>query len=140
LVEEYFRQEHFSLKRLLSSISTETCEPKLVIVHTRSENLIHTIPCLSADRTSDEMDVLDTVRKLVHNNPELLVIENLNRIRSEGAMRGSIQAWVNHQSRKLYLIIVDMSQDGAFDRGTFILYNDFERIWDNLTKLLCCVE
>jgi hypothetical protein len=96
-------------------------------VHTRSENLIHTIPCLSADRTSDNVDVLETVRKLVHNNPELLVIENLNRTRSEGTMRASIQAWVNHQSRKLYLVLVDMSQDGAFDRGTFMVYNDFER-------------
>jgi hypothetical protein len=140
LVEEYFRQEHFSLKRLLSSISTETCEPKLAIVHTRSENLIHTIPCLSADRTSDNVDVLETVRKLVHNIPEQLVIENLNRTRSEGTMRASIQAWVNHQSRKLYLILVDMSQDGSFDRGTFMSYNDFERYWDNLTKLLFLIE
>jgi hypothetical protein len=133
LVEEYFRQEHFSLKRLLSSISTETGDPKLVIVHTRSENLIHTIPCLSADRTSDNVDVLETVRKLVHNNPELLVIENLNRTRSEGTMRASIQAWVNHQARMIYLILVDMSQEGAFDRGTFIVYNDFERYWENVT-------
>jgi hypothetical protein len=119
LIQEYFRQEHFSLKRFLLPLSKEACELTLAIVHTRSEHLIHTIPCLSADRTTNEKDVMDTVRKLVHNNPEVLVIENLYRIRSEGAMRTSIQAWANHQSRMLYLILVDMSQEGCFDRGTF---------------------
>lgn len=103
-------------------------ELKLTIVHTRSDHLIHMIPCLAADRTSDDPEAIDIVRKLIFHCPEVLVVENLNRIQSERAIRTSIQAWIGHESRNLYLMLVDMNQEGSNDRGTYIFREDSKSI------------
>ena len=79
--------------------------------------MIHMIPCLAADRTFDDPEVVDIVRKLIFHCPEALVIENLNGIKSERAIRASIEAWISHKSRNLYLMLVDMNQEGSRDRG-----------------------
>jgi ATPase family associated with various cellular activities (AAA) len=125
LIEEYFRQPHFSLLQFLSSMSPRENELKLTIVHTRSDHLIHMIPCLAADRASDDPEVIDSVRKLILHCPEVLVVENLNRISSERAIRTSLEAWISHESRDLYLMFVDMNQEESNDRGTHISLEDF---------------
>jgi hypothetical protein len=120
LVLEYFEQEHFSLKRLLARYSTRSSLiHNLTVVHTRSDQFIHGIPCLPADRlvSSDSSEAMDAILKLVHDNPHILVVEHLARLRSDGAVRGAVQSWARHDTRNVFLMVVDMSNDGALDRG-----------------------
>jgi hypothetical protein len=121
LLHEYFQQEHFSLKRLVNRYSLLRCRSaNLTVVHTRSDQFIHSIPCLPADRivSIDDGKTVDTVLKLVHDNPDVLIIEHVERLRSESAVRGAIQSWAQHASRNIFLMLANMSQAGSFDRGT----------------------
>ena len=105
---------------MLARYSTKSsAAPNLTVVHTRSDQFIHGIPSLPADRavSSNDNEAIETVLKLVHDKPHALVIEHLARLRSEGAVRGTIQAWAQHDTRNVFLMLVDMSQEGALDRG-----------------------
>jgi hypothetical protein len=122
IVHEYFEnQEHFSLKRLLARSTTKNSDhPTLTVVHTRSDQFIHGIPSLPADRgiSSEDSETIEIVLNLVHDRPHAVVIENLARLRSEASVRGAIQAWAKHDTRNLFLFLVDMSQEHSLDRGT----------------------
>ncbi len=122
IVHEYFeQQEHFSLKRLLARTTTTNFgHPTLTVVHTRSDQFIHGIPSLPVDRgiSSEDSETIETVLNLVHDRPHAVVIENLARLRSEASVRGAIQAWAKHDTRNVFLFLVDMSQEHSLDRGT----------------------
>jgi hypothetical protein len=118
LIDAYFEQEHFSLKRLVKRYSSK--ENSLTIVHTRSDQYIHRIPGLSADRSNayEATDAIDIVSKFVHELPHELIVEHLSRLRSEASIRGAIRVWSQHEIRNVFLLLVDMSAEGALDRGT----------------------
>jgi hypothetical protein len=61
---------------------------------------------------------VDTVLKLVHDNPDVLIVEHVERLRSESAVRGAIQSWAQHASRNIFLMLSNMSQVGSIERGT----------------------
>jgi hypothetical protein len=118
VIESYFEQEHFSLKRLLSRYSSR--RNSLTVIHTRSDQFIHSIPCLPADRSiSDPCEAIDIVLNSVHGMPHELVIEHLSRLRSEASVRGAIRLWLQHDTRRVFLLLVDMSQEGALDSSKF---------------------
>ena len=96
--------------------------PNLTVVHTRSDQFIHGIPCLAADRpiSSDDSEAIEIILKLVHDKPHLLIIEHLTRLQSEGSVRNAVQSWAQHTTRNVFLMLVDMSQEGALDRGTLM--------------------
>lgn len=123
VVQEYFRQEHFSLKRLLAKLSQQMSECNgLNIIHTRTDQFVHRMPSLPADRgmSADNKEAIDTVVNLVHDQPHLLVIEHLSRLRSEALVRGAIQAWAQHPTRNVFLLLVDMAHKLALDRTNFV--------------------
>lgn len=117
VVQEYFSQQHFSLKQLLSSLTNVDTELPLMIVHTRSDHLIHTIPCLPVDRGSEDADVLKVIQKYIHDNPISVVVEHIYRLRSESMIRTSILEWLTNEGRDNYIIFVDMSHREAVDQG-----------------------
>jgi hypothetical protein len=127
IVHEYFEhQEHFSLKRLLARSATKNFDqPTLTVVQTRSDQFIYAIPSLPADRgiSSEDSETIEIVLNLVHDRPHTVVIEHLARLRSEASVRGAIQAWAQHDTRNVFLFLVDMSQEHSLDRGTY------ERAW-----------
>lgn len=90
-----------------------------MVIHTRSEQYIHSIPSLQPERSvsSDNGSALETVVRLVHSDPHVVAIEHLSRLKSECDVRASLQSWVQNDSRHLFLLLVDMNQDGCLDRG-----------------------
>lgn len=122
VVHGYFQQEHFSLKRLLMGLATETSQSVGHVIHTRSDQCIHAIPSLPADRgmSTEDSETIETVLKLVHDHPHCVIIENLSRLRSEALVRGAIQTWAQHDTRNIFLLLVDMSNQHALDRTNFV--------------------
>jgi hypothetical protein len=92
-------------------------ELPLMIVHTRSDHLIHAIPCLPVDRVSEDSGVLKVIQKIIHDNPDSVVVEHIYRLRSESMIRTSIQEWLASKGRNNYIIFVDMSHREAVDQG-----------------------
>ena len=84
--------------------------------------------------SSSDNEAIETVLRLVHDKPHVLVIEHLARLRSEGAVRGTIQAWAQHDTRNVFLMLIDMSQDGALDRGTYPKKDEEPVIFDLCTN------
>ena len=102
-------------------LSTECSS--LNILHTRSDQFIHAIPSLPADRglSSEDSETVENVLKLVHEQgPHGLIIENLSRLRSEALVRGAIQTWAQHDTRHIFLLLVDMNHQHALDRTNFV--------------------
>lgn len=67
---------------------------------------------------SEGSEIIEIVLNLVHDQPEIVVIEHLARLRSEASVRGAIQAWAKHDTRTVFLFLVEMSQEHSLDRGT----------------------
>lgn len=122
LIQEYFRQEHFSLKHLLARHSRNTSKSSLLMIHTRSDQYIQKIPSLPVDRGTEheQSGVLDIVRNLVDSKPDRISIEHLERLRSEASLRGAVEAWVKHPEQKIFLLIVDMSRSDSISQVNFI--------------------
>ena len=121
------------MKNVLSSglsIKT-TSEVSLMIVHTRSDHLINIIPCLPSDRVSEGTHATDIIWKLIHDNPDSIVVEHIHRLRSESAVRTSILEWLNHETRGNYVMFVDMSHNKAVDQGKI----NFQTIGCDISKL-----
>jgi hypothetical protein len=102
-------------------MTKDSGHPTLTVVHTRSDHFIHGIPSLPADRgiSSEDSETIETVLNLVHDQPHTVVIEHLARLRSEASVRGAIQTWAKHDTRSVFLLLVDMSQEHSLDRGTY---------------------
>lgn len=121
VVLEYFRQEHFSLKRLLRDLQSQAHSSSLNIIHTRTDQFVHSIPSLAVDRgVASDSESTEVLFNLISEQPHCLIIEHLSRMRSEALVRGAIQAWMQHETRDLFLLLVDMSVPGAFDQTNFV--------------------
>jgi hypothetical protein len=62
---------------------------------------------------------LDVVKALVHENPNSVVVEHLDALRSEARLRASILAWIENCSLSTFVLIVDMGKSGAVERTNF---------------------
>lgn len=119
LVAEYFGLEHFSLQRLIKN----RADGDLMIVHTRSTQEIHRLPSLPADRcatTKNGFCDIDVIMELVHENPDEIVIEHLERLRSETALRNSLTNWTHHRTRHTFVLLVDMNKEKAVKGVNFV--------------------
>ena len=121
---KYFEQEHFSLRRLIRRLddSRQATETRLAVVYTRSDASIHRIPGEIRRGRSVTCDPaqLEVIRALVCENAEIVAVEHLYLLRSESMLRSSITSWLKHNTRRVYVLVIDMAVTEAVDRTNFV--------------------
>lgn len=120
VVSDYFGQEHFSLRRLISKTVSGPNGGKRVIVCTRSDPVIDSLPSHSPIQGAPPTDTeqLARLKAVVFENTDEICVEHLSTLRSEQRLRTSVESWIKCE-RKIYVLIVDMSQSDAVEHANF---------------------
>jgi hypothetical protein len=115
-VKEYFEQEHFALRHLLRIHANRT---NMLIVHTRTDQLIRGLPSLPCRRHDSPADyrVIEGITGL---DPRTLVLQHVEKLRTESAIRAEVTEWTKSPSRQTLLLIIDMSKEGSKDHVNFV--------------------
>lgn len=92
-------------------------------MHTRTDTSIRSIPTLSPETESTQhtsSEQIEMVKELVDENVSNMVIEHLLLLRSERAIRSTIETWANNPNKNLLLFLVDMNGSDAVNRVNFV--------------------
>ena len=121
IVEEYFLQEHFALKPLISqSILPKLSKDSFYLIHTRSDISIQSLPTLSIDFKFDcDEDKFSKVEELITRDTKRIVIEHLITLKSESSLRTAIESWYAHPSKDLFIMVVDMKSKFSKEQVNF---------------------
>jgi len=124
IIEEYFRQEHFSLKSLLVRLATVSdCNagcPSLQVVYTRTDSFVHSLPSLPADYIATPGINYEIVKKLVCKEVSLVLIEHLLLLKNEASIRSAVDNWAVHPCKLIFLLVVDMNDQHSTNRVNFV--------------------
>lgn len=98
---------------VLRNLRIPTCLNK-VICFTRSSPLVHKLPAHYSDSASDvkanSAHVDQLLKRLVFDEPELLVVYKLSTIPSQSSVQGILNGFVQSEKSKVCLIIVNMQE------------------------------
>ena len=113
---QYFEQEHFSLKRLLQSAgsSCRSLGATKVVVHTRTDASIHSIPVTRKGRklSRTQLEKLESIFEPVDE----LAVEHLSMIRTEQGIRDMLHAWSCSARQRVLLVFADMGITAATEQ------------------------
>ncbi|CAB9511697.1 Ring finger protein [Seminavis robusta] len=121
LTEAYFaEQEHFSLKLFLEK-AMEKEDPQLLIIHTRTDANVHSIPSFntSEDLPGSHQSSRAIVRQLVCADDKSVVCEHMDSLPSESSFRKAVTDWIQG-TKRVFLLLVDMSGTNATDNVNYI--------------------
>lgn len=120
LVDRYFSTEHFSLKIFLER-ALDDDQSQLLIVHTRTDAGIHSIPSYNPSKLSvgSEHSDREAVRNLLCKDELSIIVEHMDSLRSESMVRKTLGNWV-HGTQRMFLLLVDMSKTKATENVNYI--------------------
>jgi len=121
LVQHYFVQEHFSLKRfIVRMISKGENKKYAYLVHMRTEPSIFTLPVRHVDAGPPSDSETSILQNLVHERTESVALYHLAHMRNEIIVRSTINAWLNSETKNLLIIIADMSVPSCTEKVNFV--------------------
>jgi hypothetical protein len=126
IIAEYFNQKHFSLKSFIANLLNA---PKIMItgnlhiIHTRTDSTVLSLPSVSVEQgvgqgLSDT--ACQTAQLIICQEVDLLVVEQLSSLKSEASLRSAVDSWAAHDSKKIFLLVVDMSEQYSTNRVNFV--------------------
>ena len=90
-------------------MNSKSTDNSLWIIYTRTDHSVQSLPTLSIDSNEDTtVDSIQTVKSLVYENTERVIIEHLSMLKSESSVQTAIDLWNKHSEKNIFLMIVDM--------------------------------
>lgn len=62
----------------------------------------------------------EIIAELVHDNTDEIVVEHLERLRSEAVLQDSLTTWTRHRGKHTYVLLVDMNKEKAAKKVNFV--------------------
>ena len=120
-MQEYFHQEHFSLKRFIVRVLSEGNKKKhAYIVHMRTEPSIFTLPVRLVDAGPPSQSEAYILQNLVYERPETVALYHLAHMRNEIIIRSTINTWLDSRNKHILIIVSDMSVSSCTEKVNFV--------------------
>lgn len=135
ILQEYFCHDHFCLKKHLHMIH-ESGAYRKHIIFSRTE-CVSSLPSWNYGTHTDQ-NKYEMIKALVYEDPEDVVVLNLSSVKSEASLRSSIESWINDETKKLFLLIIEMNSTNSVSTTNFVrsLVENFEYLDKSIVLLL----
>jgi hypothetical protein len=90
-------------------------------VYTRTDSSVHSIPTHTVNRNLalEDRAAAERLRRLVHDNLDELIVENLSGLKSEAMLSAAVESWAKNENKRVLVLMVDMSASFASEKVNY---------------------
>ena len=92
-------------------------------IHTRTDLNVLSLPSVSVEQGVGKWlsDIAyQKAQLIICYEVDLLVVEQLSALKSEASLQSAVDLWAAHDSKKIFLLVVDMSERYSTNRVNFV--------------------